>query len=32
MEGTGLIYDLVQYIKNLIQQIIDYFRDFNDNH
>ncbi len=32
MEGTGLIYDLVQYIKSLIQQIIDYFRDFNDNH
>ncbi len=30
MEGP--IYELVQYIKNLIQQIIDYFRDFNDNH
>lgn len=32
MEGAGLIGELVLYIKNLIQQIIDFFRDYNDNH
>lgn len=32
MGDAGLIGELVLYIKNLIQQIVDFFRDFNDNH
>lgn len=32
MPQTGLITELVMYIKQLIQQIVDFFREFNDNH
>lgn len=32
MNGSGLITELVQYIKNLIEQIVAFFRDYNDNH
>lgn len=29
---TGIITEIVNYIKNLIQQIVDFFRNFNDQH
>ncbi len=29
---NGVITEIVNYIKNLIQQIIDFFRKFNDEH
>ncbi len=32
MEGAGLIYELVQQIKAFIEQLVAFFRDWNDNH
>ena len=29
---NGIITEIVNYIKNLIQQIVDFFRNFNDQH